>query len=127
MSAIAPSGGKLRQLDAPTQPDQQVTAADAADPTVLSRFLMVILRDIAKLKRRWAPNFIDFRDVVVDGTGTTKYRFPHGFNSTVNYWSLKWVGGVGPSLAFDSSSDANTLVLVSNFAGTVSIRIEAAG
>ena len=129
MSAIAPAGGQIRQLDAPSQPDTQVTTTDVADPPTLARIIQRALNDIAKLKRRWAPDFIDFRDIFVDGTGTTKYRLPHKFGTAVNYWTVKWVGlgTVAPSLSFDATSDADTLVLVSNFPGIVTIRVERAG
>lgn len=128
MSAVVPLGAKVRQLDRTPEPDEQVTPEQMTDTSRLARLLMRILRDVARLKRRWWPEYIDHRDRVVDGTGTTVYRFPHGFGGRVNWWPIDWTdGAAGPSLVRDASSDENTLVLVSHVAGTVTIRVEAAG
>lgn len=127
MSAVAPTGGQIRQLDAPTQPDQNVSVDDVADPPTLARLFMTALRDIAKLKRRWSPDFIDFRDVTVDATGTARFVFPHGFGTAVNYWPVKWSGATAPCLRVDAASDYRTLVLTSTVAGLVTIRVERAG
>ncbi len=127
MRAVAPLGGAVRQLDRPAGPDEQVQQDDVTAPPRLVRLLMRILRDVALLRRRWWPPTIDHQDRPVDATGTTLYRFPHGIGGRVNWWPIRWVGAAGHQLSEDAASDLNTLVLVSHSAGTVTIRIEAAG
>lgn len=127
MSAIVPAHGDIRQLDRHAEPDEQVTPADVQDPERVSRLLMRILRDLAALKRRWWPLRVDVEDREVDATGTTKYRYPHGFGGRVRWWVVGWSGAAGPQLAEHDDTDDMTLVLVSYVAGTVTLRIEEAG
>ena len=128
MSAIIPRSGPVRQLDRKAEPDEQVTTEQAKDPERVSRLLMSILRDLAQLKRRWAPRRIDFEDRTVDATGTALHRFSHNFAGRVRWWVVDWQASSGaPSLRRHASSDENTLVLVSSVAGTASIRVEEAG
>ena len=128
MSAIIPLNGKVRQLDRRAEPDELVTEDQARDPKRVARLLAQLLRDVASLKRRFWARHIDFEDRTVDATGTTPYRFPHGFNGRVRWSVVDWVSASdGPRMARDTTSDANTLVLVSYEAGTVTIRVEEAG
>jgi hypothetical protein len=127
MSANIPTTGTPRQLDRPAQPEEQITEEHATDASRLSRLLMTVLRDIASLKRRWWPERLDFVDRVVDATGTTKYRLPHGLRGRVRWWVVDWQGSAGPGLARHADTDANTLVLVSYVAGTATVRVEEAG
>ena len=125
MSAIV-NGTKARRLERAAGAEESVTEADAADAPKLARLLVRMLRDIATLKRRWWPRYIDFEDVVVDNTGTTKYRFEHGFGGRVRWWPVD-AQTAAPSLRRHADSDANTLVLVSSASATVTIRVEEAG
>jgi hypothetical protein len=125
--SVVNRAGKVRQLDRLAEPDEVVTEYEAKQPDFLARVLMRLLREAAAARRLWSPRIIDHQDVPVDGTGTTIYRLPHGFKGRVNWWVLDFTGGVAPLLARDASSDDNTLCLVSNEAGTVSVRIEKAG
>ncbi len=125
--AVIDSTSRVRQLDAQPEPDEQVTTAEVASGEKLSRLLIRILSNVAKLLRAWRPRIVDHRDRVVDATGSTLYRFPHGFGGRVNWWVIDWQGAAGESLARHSTSDNNTLVLVSYVAGTVSVRLEEAG
>lgn len=127
MSAIVDKAGKTRQLDRPAEPSEQVTVEQVADPPTLVRLLMRLLREVAFGNRRWFPQRVDHEDRVVDATGTTKYRFPHGFGGRVRWFPVDWQGAAGHGLARHDDSDTNTLVLVSYVAGTVTLRIEAAG
>ena len=128
MSAVIKTDGKLRQLDKAAEPPDQVTEEQVQDPKRLSRLLMSMLRDVVTLKRRWWPTFIDFEDVAVDGTGTTKYRFAHRLGKRVRWWPVDWKGATaGPRLVRHADSDDRTLVLVSYTAGTVTLRTEEAG
>lgn len=128
MSANIPNGGQPRQLDRQAEPDEQVTEDQVQDPPRLARLLMAILRELALLKRRFWPRRIDHEDREVDATGTTLFRFHHGFGGRVRWWVVDWDASSGaPALRKDSSSDNNTLVLVSDVEGTMTLRIEEAG
>lgn len=128
MSAVVPVRGNPRLLDRPAEPDERVTPEDVQDAPKLARLLMRILKELALLRRRWWPRKVDHEDRTVDGTGTTKYRFPHGFGGRVRWWPVDWSGAASvPGLMRHADSDANTLVLVSWIAGTVTVRIEEAG
>lgn len=128
MSAVAPKYGPVRRLDRASEPDERVTVDDLKSPDYLARLLMRILRELADLRRRWWPKRIDVEDRDVDGTGSTKYRFPHGFGGRVRWWVVDWSGASSVAgLMRHSDSDNNTLVLVSWVAGTVTVRIEEAG
>jgi hypothetical protein len=128
MSAIIPRSGPTRQLDRKAEPDEQITPEQAKDPDRVSRLFMSILRDLATLKRRWAPRRIDFEDRTVDATGMTLHQFTHNFAGRVRWWVVDWQTSTGASsLRRHSASDENTLVLVSSVAGTATIRVEEAG
>lgn len=127
-SAIVPKSAKARQLDRPSEPDEQFTEEQAKDPERLSRTIVQLLRDVASLKRRFVPRRVDFEDIEVDATGTTIYRFVHRFGGRVRWWVVDWnSSSAGPALAKDASSDENTLKLVSGVAGTLTLRVEEAG
>lgn len=128
MSANFPAVGEPRQLDRRAEPDEQITEQQAKDSGRVARLLMTLLRDVVTLKRRWWPRRYDFEDRLVDDTGTTKYRFHHGFNGRVRWWVVDWSNAsTNSQLIRHADSDNNTLVLVSNEIGKVTIRIEEAG
>ncbi len=127
MAAIVPRTGPTRQLDRAAPQTDRITPDDVGDSKLLARLLNDIRADVAGLLRRWAPQRVDFEDVAVDSSGTTKYRLAHGLNGRVRWWAIDWSGSAGPALSKDSDTDSNTLVLVSHTAGTVTIRVEAAG
>lgn len=125
-AARVTSAGRIYQLEKAAEPVEIITEADAADSIKLSRLLMRLAKDVTALKRRHFPRRIDFEDRDVDNTGTTKYRFEHGFKGRVRWWPVDVVGGV-PALIRDEDTDQNTLVLTSTNAATLTIRIEEAG
>ena len=128
MSAIVYDDGRVKQLDKGSDAPEQVTEEQAGDPARLARVLMDLLRGVSSLRRRWWPETVTHRDIAVDGTGTTVYRFAHNFGARVNWWPVDWTGAVaGPRLVRHSASDNNTLSLVSYTAGTLSLRIEEGG
>ena len=127
MSAIVPIRGPIRQLDARAEQDEQVTEDLVADPPRLTKLLGRTVATLARLRRRFAPHHLDFENVTVDATGTTKYRFPHGLSGQVRYWPVAWTGASSPNLVLDASTDNNTLVLTSTSDGVVTLRIEEAG
>lgn len=127
-SARVNAANKVRQLDRLAEPDAQVTEEQVQDPPRLARMVLSIMRELATLRRRWAPRSVVHEDREVDGTGTTIYRFPHGFAGRVDWWPVAWTGAAGAcALVQDDSTDDNTLALVSYEAGTVTLRIEEAG
>lgn len=127
VSAIVTANGTVRQLDQAAEPDEQIQPDDVADTSRLVRLLMRMLRDITTLRRRWWPRCIDFEDIVVTGTGLVRYRLPHGFGQRVRWWPVDWSGAATSALSKDSTSDINTLVLISYAFGTVTVRVEEAG
>lgn len=129
MSAIVPPNGtKPRQLDRQAEPEEQVRPEDVKDADKLARLLMRLLRDVARMRRRFLPEYLEHEDRVFDATGTTVYRLPHNLNARVRWWVTDWSGATaGPRLVRHSSTDANTLCLTSYTAGTGTIRIQGAG
>lgn len=130
MSAIVPANGaKIRQLDRQAEPDEQVRPEDVTDTERLARTVMRILRDVARLKRRFWPDYIEYEDVTFDSSGSTVYRFPHGFGGRVRWWVVDMYGSAaGYALVKDEDeTDSNTLCLISNEACVATIRIERAG
>ncbi len=130
MSAIIPANGaKIRQLDRQAEPDEQVRPEDVKDADKLARTVMRLLRDVARLKRRFWPDYIEHEDVSFDGSGTTVYRLPHGFGGRVRWWVVDVYGSAyGVALVKDeASTDDNTLCLVSNETCIATIRIQRAG
>ncbi len=131
MSAVVPQNGPIRQLDAPAEPDEQVTPEQVQDTDRLARLLMRMLRDLAVLRRRFWPQHIDFEDLTFDSTGTTKTRLQHGFGGRVRWWLVDWQKGteapLAPALSRHADTDNNTLVLISGVEGKGTIRVEEAG
>lgn len=126
-AAIVEKDGSIRQLDAKAGEEINVTADDVKDPQLLARMLQTALRELAELKREWRPRRLYFRDLVVDASGTTKYRLTHNFGGKVNYY----VAAVDSSGWFDvrthADTDANALVLTSNNNTTITVLVEEAG
>lgn len=125
MSHVTFKSGNTRSLDTPATSAKPLTEEDVREVPTLVRILRDLLESVGVLRRYWRPRVIDHLDVTVDATGSTVYRFPHGFGTRVNWWPIDFSGGsYGPALMRDPSSDENTLCLVSNEGGVVSIRIE---
>jgi hypothetical protein len=127
MAARIDSAGNIYQLDRQAEPDERVTEEDVKDADKLARLLMRVLKDLASIKRRFFPRRVDFEDTAVDGSGVTKYRFPHGLNARVRWWPVDVTGSSVAALRRHADTDLNTLVLLSDSACTVTIRVEAAG
>lgn len=117
---------KVTQLDRSAEPDV-VTPEEVNDATRLARLIKRVLRDLAGLLRRWAPDRIDFEKQAVDATGTTLYSFQHDFEGTVRWWVVDWTGAAAPALSKHETTTDRTLVLVSYVAGTLTLRVEEAG
>lgn len=129
-TAAVESDGTIRQLDGRAEPEAVVTEADVQDAAKLARMVQALQRDVAALKRAWAPRVMYFRDVAVTATTTTVIRLTHGFGGRVNWSVVRWdasSAGVEVRIDEDSGTDADTLCLTSGAAGTVTIRVEEAG
>lgn len=121
------SGGTVFKLDG-TPVHQRATEADVQEPRKLARLLTDAHKAAAEVAARHDPARVDHEDIVVDATGATQYRLHHGFGGRVRWWVVDWRSATaGPQLVYSSSSDNDTLVLVSYVAGTATIRIEEAG
>jgi hypothetical protein len=127
MSAKVDKAGNVQQLDARPGPDENVTESTVKEPKELARFLIRLFRDVALLKRRWRPRWIDYEDLALDATGTTKVRLTHNFGGRVRFWIVDWDGVSSPAPARHSDTDDNALVLVSYVAGTATVRVEESG
>lgn len=127
MNVASLLSGKSRSLDRKVEPDELVREDDAADTSKLARLLTRVLRDLADLRRRFAPRRTDFEDVHV-GTGTY-HRFPHRFGGRVRWWVVD-AAGAQPSMLRDypdAQTDADTLVLYSYAEAVITLRVEEAG
>lgn len=124
MSARVESSGRVQRLDGRQQARALVTEADVQKPTILARLFRALLDSVASLEQRYVPKRVTFPPRVVDGTGTTKYRFHHALGGIPDILIVGWSGAAAPNLAVHASSDDVTLVLVSKSAGTVTIRLE---
>lgn len=124
-AARVDSRGKVIQLDRQAQQDENVTEQDVADVSKLSKLLARLMKDVAAVVGRFQPKRIDFEDIDVDDTGSTLYRFEHGFGRRVCWWVVD--SDDQAVLSRDASSTNDTLVLVSYAVARVTIRVEAAG
>lgn len=126
MSARIISAGKVVQLDAKRGPDVVFTPADVQDARKLSDTLTLVVADQAEVKRRHKPEFIDFEDVAVPGSGSV--TLPHGLGGRVRWWLVDWQPsstGTRPALEKDGAkTTTGVLVLKSAAAGTATVRVE---
>lgn len=132
MSAVVEPDGTVRQLDRRPEPDENVTEQSVTSPGLLAKFLLRLFREVSRLKRRWAPKYLDFRGIVSGGTAMTPalVSLDHNFGAPVVWWIVR-VQGLGTgSLKFaeelDTSTD-NRLELSVNFEATLTIRVQEAG
>lgn len=128
-AARVDSDGTVTQLDRGATPGENLSEQDVADVPKLTRLLIRLVADVAALKRRFWPARLDFEDLEVDGTGTVKYRFEHGFGGRARWWvvSTRATSGVSAMLEEHADTDQDTLVLVSYSACTIDLRVEQAG
>lgn len=130
--------GRNRQLEKPTEPQEIIKPEDTEDSLKLSQLLQRILKHLSDLTRRWAPNRIDFEDVVVAGSSVSPetIRLTHMFDGPVRWWVVGTRNGGTVALPYiqeshDGSgnplSDRNTLVLDVYYEATLTIRVEEAG
>ena len=126
VAAVVSAMGKLRSLVVTKEPDRELTSDDVQEPKTLARMLMRIVRDVAQLERRPCPRRLDFEDIEVNGDGITVYDFPHGFGTRVRWWVTDCEVTDG-TLVRDSTTNDETLRLISNSTGTVTVRVEEVG
>lgn len=126
-SARIDSAGKVTTLDGKAEPDEVITEADVQDPAKLARRLGAMAKDLAMLRRAWAPRRLDFDEQTITAAGNT-ISLEHGFGGRVRWWV---VSSTTESLAGENATltTANTLVLNASSLvdGTCTIRVEEAG
>ncbi len=123
------SNRKVWPLDGKSQPDQVVTEEDARDPAKVARLLGGLLNDVAGQKRQFTARRIDYEDQSAGGSGEA-ITLQHNFGGRVRWWVVDWTSGSAAApILIKSATDTTdaTLVLYSYQAGTVTIRVEAAG
>lgn len=125
-AAVVDAFGRVRSLLLSKEPPEEVTEEQVKNAKTLSRLQMRVLRSLAALERRPAPRRIDFEDVEVNGDGLTVYTFSHGFGGRVRWWVVDCLDTSG-GLHTADTTDENTLVLLSEQPGTVTVRIEEVG
>ena len=121
--------GKTTRLVLRAGAPETITEHDVQDPSNLALILTGIRADVADQRADFVPNRIDYEDYPVL-TGGAALRLIHGFNGRVRWWVVGWQcpTNVAPILKEDTvQTDTKTLVLLSYVAGTVTIRVEAAG
>lgn len=126
MSANVNAQGARRVLDR-VQDAETVNESDVQEPAILTRILIVMRREVARLAGLWRPRRIDFEGIELDDTGTTPFRFEHRFGGPARAWVVGWSGADPPNIRIDAASDSNSLVLTSTVEGTATIRVEEAG
>lgn len=136
-AANVASSGVISTLDGRAPSDIVITSRDVGDPERLARMMQEHARKLAVIERRWSPKRLDFVDYAV--SGSSDIRLDHGFGGRVRWWIGQWratstAANFIPLLMESASTNDNTLVLsnldiagVGRFAGTVTIRVEAAG
>jgi hypothetical protein len=127
-SAVINSDGDVRQLDTRAGEPIVITSEDVKDDEKLARLLQDALRELAALRRRFAPRMIEFEDQAV--TAGQALRVTHNFGGRVRYWPVDWrptTPGDAPLFDKSTSTDEDTLVLTVGNAGTVTILVREAG
>lgn len=123
--------GAPKPLDAKAVAATTVNASDVTDPSWLARALTGLLEDVAELKRRFAPNRITFRDIIVTGTsgGAQRITLAHRLGQLVEFWPVRAIGATGanPVNVVEVSQDGMNLTIDVFFTGTLWLRVEAAG
>lgn len=132
MSANVEADGQVKQLDRRPEPDENITEATVKEPARLARLLLKVFRDVAALKRRWAPKQVTIRGQVSTGVlvDPQRFRFAHQFGGRVDYWLTRVTAPTGAdnTLVVEvDETDENTLVVDVYFPATFDIRIQEAG
>ncbi len=121
--------GKLTRLDARAGAPEVLTKKDVEDTDNLATVLNDLRADVAEERSNFRPSRLDFEDFPVSGGGFA-LRLNHGFGGRVRWYVVDWQssGTSAPILKNDTTqTDMTTLVLLSYVAGTVTVRVEAAG
>jgi len=126
-ASVVDANGIVRMLVSPAEPHVEVTEEQVKDAPTLTRMLAFMLRTLALHDRRPCPRRIDHEDVSVNGDGVTQYFFPHGLGGRVRWWVTDCTGSNGGLHRDANASTSDVLVLLSESAGVVTVRIEEVG
>lgn len=132
MSANVRPDGTVVPLDRAPEAGETMSEARVKEPKTLAAYLLRFARDLRALRKRWAPDRLDFEDVVSTGTAASPQtvRLEHHFGKAVRWWMVRCTaaGSVTvPLINETTGSDDNTLVLSVYFPATLTIRVEEAG
>lgn len=128
MSSTVVRGSQRLKLDGAGSPDETVTPGQVSDHDRVARVLNSLVKTSREVRSRFWPARVDFEDIEVDATGTKLFRLYHGFGKRVRWYVVDWSdASYEYRLVRHSSSDLNTLVLVSYAGGIATIRVEEAG
>lgn len=138
MSANVDNDGSITRLDSAAEPDENITEEAVKDPKRLAQFLLRLFRAVTSVRRRWSPDRINFRDIVVAGTDVNPVTatFTHNFAGRVDWWlvSVSQFGSVTEPIVQEAVngsgvplSDENNLVLSFYFSARVTVRVEPSG
>jgi hypothetical protein len=122
------TGGKVTILDGKAAAEEIITEQDVQEPAKLARILGRTVKVLAEIARRFNPRRIDYEDVPCLTAGAA-IQLQHNFKGRVRWWIVDWTstGTAAPVLKRNTTTTADTLVLLSYVAGTATIRIEEAG
>lgn len=127
MSAYFAADGTVTQLDGKAEPTDTVTNDDLKDASKITRLITSMLKDLAALKRRFAPDHNDF-DIVSTGTSITPFlkSLNHGYKGRVRTWIVSQetpgsISSSGPAL------NNGTVTVAIWFSGKLTIRVEEGG
>jgi len=119
--------GRFKTLDRIPETPTPLTEPDVQDAPTLTRLIVGLLRDVARILGGWRPRRIDFFNVALDDTGTTLFRLEHRFGGAVRFWVVDWDGADPPNVRKDATTTDKVLVVTSTSEGTATIRVEEAG
>ncbi len=126
MSARVDGQGTLHRLGGRAGAANVFTADSLEDRKATADTLTSLAEDVADVANRHVVDFLDFEDLAADGAGG-ELVLTHGYGGRVRWYVVDWtstLGGVPPVLEKSSRTTEDVLVLTSNEAGTVSIRVE---
>lgn len=119
---------EVTTLDAKAGPAEVVTEDDVQDPKKLAAMLGRLLKAASDAARQWRPKVLYFEDVPC-GTLSSALSLEHGFGGKVRWSVVNWVSASSAPYALRedaTNTTADTLVVLSNTAGTATIRVEQA-
>lgn len=122
--------GSIQSGSVPYSKQGVLSKEDACSADKVSNVVTAIAARVTEIERSIVTRTVEYQDVPVTGsTLSPKYfAFRHGFGCRVRWYivDIESTGSVSPTLRKEANKcDADTLVLRSHSACTVTIRVEA--